>query len=560
MKKIAEDIKEFLNCKAYVLALSIVAICGYGFTVTHYSIGIDDTAIPLYFKDGMAPFVGRWWLFLVNKLFRIDDFAPWMIEFASILIFMISVTLWCVLFRRICRRYVDIPLWSYLFVAGIFISCPIISEIYVFYLHNGICSAYGFVALSLLCLTDSLNREIDKKAQLIKLLESSIFLTIALGCYESFVIVYAIGAVMSFFLMRRLYGKKGDGATYEVHTLSWIIKCGLTGILSLLFRFIILFLVKIVFGLNKFSEYNVAYRSLVSGISDNTSEMVMVLKRYWLKFFVNGVVYLPITVLVVTLFAISLYSLYYGFRKKDILMPLCSIAIVVLPITLCIIEGVTTRYRTSQYIPLVGAFAVMLLMVELNLYKKAKYLKVACYALLSILLFNQCGNLNQWFYLDYLKYEYTKETMNQIAYDLEKNYDTSKPIIFRGAHRVPYEISKPAYCSFDSKQYQIIRNITDLVDPHLAEKYNADNGKGYVFAETPVASTLQWGVTAFDGTAGQLIEFWKMHGHSFICETDLSKIENAEHIRKEVQMPGYPKEGYIMEREDYIIVNIESQK
>ncbi len=315
MKKIVEEMKDFLNCKAYVLALSIVAVCGYGFTITHYSIGIDDTAIPLYFKDGMAPFVGRWWLFLVNRLFQIDDFAPWMVEFISILIFILSVTLWCVLFRRICRRYVDIPLWSYLFVAGIFISCPIISEIYVFYLHNGICSAYGFIALSLLCLIDSLNKEIDKKGQIIKLLESSVFLTIALGCYESFIIVYGMGAIMVFFLMRRLYGKKGDGATYEVNTLLWIIKCGITGILSLLFRFIVLFVIKIVFGLNKFAEYNVEYRSIVSGISDNTSEMMMVLKRYWLKFFVNGVVYLPITVLVVALFAIGLYSLYYGLRK-----------------------------------------------------------------------------------------------------------------------------------------------------------------------------------------------------------------------------------------------------
>lgn len=146
--------------------------------------------------------------------------------------------------------------------------------------------------------------------------------------------------------------------------------------------------------------------------------------------------------------------------------------------------------------------------------------------------------------------------MAKIAGDLEQGYDVSKPIVFRGAYTVPYDICKDAYVSFSSGQYRWICRLTDWCDPHLKEKYFGETGKGYVFAETPIVSTLQWGVTAFDGTSGQLIEFWKMHGHEdFICEKDLGVIEEAEQRRAQEHMPGYPDKGYIREYEDYIIVN-----
>lgn len=70
---------------------------------------------------------------------------------------------------------------------------------------------------------------------------------------------------------------------------------------------------------------------------------------------------------------------------------------------------------------------------------------------------------------------------------------------------------------------------------------------------------MQWGLTAFDGTAAQIFNFWEMHGHSFICETDLDKIAQAEELREELQMPAYPQNGYILDCGDYILINLESR-
>ena len=39
-------------------------------------------------------------------------------------------------------------------------------------------------------------------------------------------------------------------------------------------------------------------------------------------------------------------------------------------------------------------------------------------------------------------------------------------------------------------------------------------------------------------------------------ETDLEKYEEAQQKMTELQMPSWPEEGYIVELEEYIIVNL----
>ncbi len=556
MKRVLNDIKAFFQCKAYMIGLALIAVCGYGYTITHYAIGMDDTVIPLYFEEGLAPYVGRWSLFVINKIFHIADFAPWMVELVSVIIMMLSVTLWCVLWKRICESCIKLPIWCYVFVAGIFLSCPLISEVFVFYLHNGICLGYGVVALALMCLVNGLASESCRRYRWGQFVLSAVLLAVAMGFYESFMIVYIMGAVMCFFLVRLLYGKKEEDSICTGKILSWMGNGILVVTISMVIRTVVLFVVKMIFHLEELSRYDVLYRSLFGDLFTDSGELVMLLKRFLMKYYVHAVVYLPITVLVIALLFIGGYSLYSGIRKRDIMLPVCTVMIVVLPVFMSLVEGLATRYRSAQYVPVVGAFAVLLVIVEMHLHRTPKWIKMLGVLGISVLLFHQCTDMNKWFYVDYLKYENAKEVMSQIAYDLEREYDTSKPIVFRGAYTVPYEISEAAYISFSSEEYRLISRLTDWFDPHLKEKFHAENGKGYIFVETPVISTLQWGVTAFDGTSQQLIEFWKMHGYdSFSCETDLALIEEAERIRMEENMPGYPKTGYIRECEEYIIVN-----
>ncbi len=555
MRKFLSDVKVFCQCKCYVIGLTIIALAAYGFAISHYAIGMDDTVIPLYFEEGLAPYVGRWSLFLINKFFHISDFVPWMTELASVIILMLSTTLWCVLWKRICQNKVVLPIWSYLFVAAVFISCPLISEVFVFYLHNGVCLGYGVTALAVFALLSGLSLKVTKVNAIGKLLLSAVLLTVALGFYESFIVVYIMGALLCFFLIRCLYGKKEKESPWRVKLSHWIGSGLLTVSVSVVLRFIVLKSIVYLCKLDRFNNYNVLYRKLFGDIFTAEGELTMVLKRFWVKYYVNAVAYLPITVLVVAIGVIGVYSLYRGIRKKDFILPVCTVVLVLLPIFMSLVEGLTTRYRTAQYVPLVCAFAVLLILIELYAHQNPKWILVCSYLFVGILIFNQCTDMNKWFYIDYLKYQDAREVMDQVAYDLEKDYDATKPIVFRGAYVVPYEICSDAYVSFSSAEYGWICRMTDPIDTHLKEKYFAPIG--FCFAESPVVSVLQWGITAFDGTSQQLIEFWRMHGHdSFRCVKDLQVIEEAEAIRENTNMPGYPKKGYIMELEDYIIVNL----
>ena len=51
---------------------------------------------------------------------------------------------------------------------------------------------------------------------------------------------------------------------------------------------------------------------------------------------------------------------------------------------------------------------------------------------LAVILWNQCMDMTRWFYIDKKKYDAAVKTVDQIAMDLERDFDTSKPVIFTG--------------------------------------------------------------------------------------------------------------------------------
>lgn len=549
MKNLWKDMSHFLTNKIYVMLVSIVALTSYGFAITHQTIGIDDTAIQMYFGEkGLAPAMGRWFIYLLNKFVFLDQFLPWMTELLSVVILVLSVTLWCVLWYRVVGERVHIL--GYAIFSALFISCPLISEVFVYYLHNGICIAYGLTALSLLFVLEAM-KESKFRVRILYIIASITLLTAALGCYESFIIVYIIGMLFLFFLLRQR--KNCNGEEYVVKVFPWMGVTASTVVASVMLRTIVLRVLGLIFGYSIPENFTVGYRNILENVGQTKAELFMAIKKFWVMYYLNGVCYLPITVFVVGIIALLLFGIYKSIKQKDALILLSILAVPFVPVCMVLIEGMPTHYRASQYVPMIGAFAALLFFYEWNYHKMPKVISAVGMIGLFALIWNQSVDMNRWFYIDYLKYEDAKTVMENIAYDLESKYDLSKPVVFRGPYEVPYEIAEDAYLPFNSKEYAFMKRMADVVDVHLLEKFNAENGRGYVFAETPVNSTLRWGVTAFDGTAGQLQAFWEMHGYEIKVENDLEKIEEAEKLRE--GMPGYPRDGYIKETEDYILVN-----
>lgn len=105
------------------------------------------------------------------------------------------------------------------------------------------------------------------------------------------------------------------------------------------------------------------------------------------------------------------------------------------------------------------------------------------------------------------------KTVDQIAMDLERDFDTSKPVIFTGNYDIPYSIVQDAYVSYSSPVYYKMKRLADLVDPDLLDKYNRGS-RGVWVAQTPALSVIDWGRYAFDSDA-ELVKFLKCTGISW---------------------------------------------
>lgn len=558
--KIKDDLGWFFSQKIYVVALAITAICSYGFEITHVSIGIDDTAVELYLEDGLEVVMGRWTVFLMNKLFHLSSYAPYMLELVGVLLFALGITLFCVLLRRLLGDKIDI--WGYTLFACIFISNPIISEIYVYYYHDGSDLAYVFTGIALLCFlkaVDFENAGKREKTQSIRqkifqgkfpwFLLSMLFAWAAVGCYESFLILYILGILTILFLCG-MTGRRRLSVAFVLKNL-YIGAVLCAGCIVL--RSIMISLVTAVFGLQD-AQGILPTRSLSEMLvlfsgSDGLRELVMLAKRFWLVYHVNAIVYLPITGFEFATIFVGGLSVYLAVRKKNLWYPVLFMGMMIATFLLTVAEARITGYRSCQFLPFFTAFGCLLFYLKMS---GGKWRRYAALVLALILIYNQAEFMNRSFYVDYQKYESTREILNQIAFEIEAEYGTDTPILFVGHYSTPKELCKDFYVSRDSWKYQLISAITDPVDEHLKEKYHTWDG--YSFGGEALNPLIQWGFIAFDGTNRELIKFMEMHGHSFKYVKDPETIKKGKEIGD--TMPGWPAEGSVTRQDGYILIHI----
>lgn len=560
MKKWLKFLEEFYRDKRYVFILAITAACAYGYMVTHSTVGIDDTPYDYYFEEGLAAIVGRWFMFLLNKVVHVADFAPFLTDFAGVLILMAAVTVWAVLFKSVFEdggQADRMPWYGYLFFAAIFLSCPLISEVYTYYLHNGIAIGYLSCGISLYCFREGVvylegqsgKRILPGKQALKAFIGAAAGMWIAMGCYESFMIVWLQGVCL-LLLTERF-------ARVRRRVFAALCMAACVAVAGMVLRSLMIHLVTAVFGLGYLKEEAVqrSVGEMVAWLLEPgaMSELVMVLKRMFVMYGVFAYAYYPILIFLSAAGVIGLFSLWRAIRNKDIWSVLLMLAGLAVPLLLVIIECKATYYRSAQFLPVICGYGALLAVYAVGGIKRTKVaccVRCALVVVLGCILWNQCEDMNQWFYIDYLKYESAKELTADIAYELEKNYDTSKPIVFTGNYEIPESIIADAYVPIGSDIFFKMKRITDMVDEHLLEKFYRPNGVWV--AQTPTLSVIDWGRYAF-GSDRELVRFFEMHGYDIQPLSDISLYADAEEYS--LNLPGFPEEGAIVDMGDYIIVH-----
>lgn len=572
MRKWWEEYQSFWKNKLYVLALSLTAVLGYGFFVTHQTIGIDDTPYEAYFQDGLSAIVGRWVTYLLNKIVHMADFSPFVTDLAGILILMLAVTVWCVLWKRIFGE--KIPLFGYVLFSCLFLSNPLLSEVYPYYLHNGISIGYLCSGIALCAFWEGLQgcQRGQWKQRIAAWAVSAAALWIALGCYESFMIVYLVGVciLLTSVQMVKLQPKVG---IFRALCIAAVI----AGV-AVVLRSVMVSGVTAVFGLESLKA-TAQQRSITELLgwmkAENAwAEFAMALKRVYVMYGVFAYAYYPIAIYMLAAVIAAAMAVWQTIRRKDLWIGILTLGSFLASYLLVVVEGKVTLYRSAQFLPLFCAWGLLLAVYgvqELCRWAEHKGFfgrkqgaakrwmpRILC-AALTVIVWNQCMDLNKWFYVDYLKYEDAKNTVDKIAYELEKGFDTSKPIIFTGMYRMPDSILADTYVPYGSETFFKINRLTQMVDEHLLEKFYRD--EGVWVAQMPSLSLIGWGISAFD-TNEELIRFFAMHGHDLVPYTDTtwadsqeqSQYRQAEVLSKD--WPSFPKEGSIQDMGDYIIVHL----
>ena len=560
--------------RLYMGILLLTAVCAYGYKVTNVTIGIDDTPSLYYFEEGLIAIVGRWVLFLLNKVITLAEFVPFVTDFAAVILLIAAAIVWSALFYSVFGE--KIPVTGYAFFAAVFVSCPLISEVFTYFLHNGIAIGYLSCAVSLCFMREWQNsmRKPRKGSGLwekpdcrtvTKLVAAAVFLCIAMGCYESFMILWLAGLLLLLLSERICLGTERTARTGERGVFGTLTGGALAALAAVLLRSLMIVVLTKAFHL-EYLQGEAVQRSVTEMLGwmvqpGAFGELIMILKRTFVLYGVFAYAYLPIRIFVLSAVVITVVTLVRVIRGRDlwalILLPAAYLA----AFSLLFIEGKATLYRSAQFLPIFCGYGALLfayIIYELTGSPGRGVHRRLCLgtrgiavAVLAVITWNQCMDMTKWFYIDRQKYDAAVKTVDQIALDLERDFDTSKPVIFTGNYEIPYSIVKDAYVSYGDSRYYKMKRLTDLIDPDLLDKYNRGS-KGVWVSQTPALSVIDWGRYAFDSDA-ELVRFFEMHGHRLVACGDVERYAEAE--EESLNLPEYPQDGYIVDKGDYIIVH-----
>lgn len=549
----------------YLVIVILTAVFSYGYNVTHFAIGVDDTAQKLFFEEGLSVCTNRWTLFFLNRVlhFNIIGWPEWLVEGISVLILVTSFTLWCFLLSRVLESVgIMLPGWFYGFAAALAVSCPVISEIWVYYLHNGVALAYGLTAFSLLLFLQALENEGSHAVG--KVLGSGFCLAVALGCYETMMDCFLTGALAVFIILHAFSDNKKN-QTYDIRLFPWAVKGTIVLAVSLSVRALMHEILMSAYQLDDMAKYGVNdYNAVFGDLFVTSGAMGILVKKIYLRYLVNAVAYLPVTFLVLSWIIILSLAVCFAVKKKDPWIMICVPVMAAVPVLSSIVAGRAMTYHSAQFIPVVILLGFLFLGAAFSLGKvpKKKCLAAAVIALAGIIL--QIQDMNRWFIQDYHKFLEAKQIMTDVAEELIENFDVSKPVVVVGAVLPDDALLREASISMDSWKYHVITRLTAF-DPTIKEKFHADyGGWGYYITESPLLSVLTWARNPFENcdlaASQQYINFWDMIGyHDFVYVPETGMIEEAEEIRKSAKMPAYPQEGYILDNGDMLIINLSEE-
>jgi len=502
MKKILLDYKKelglLLSNNYLLLIITITVALSYGFVLTNPSINPDDTSFFRYFSGGELIAQGRFMPAILNKLLGGVGFTPFWLAAVCILLMVAAGLLYCCLFKRVTDNKIN--KMCYLLFMPIFISYPLINEIFIFntaLLSIGI--GYLLTVISIISLYEYINNE---KKLFILLALPTFLMSLVVSTYESFAAVFILGLVMIIFL-QRLYNSKN-----MVFDKKYFIKYISVFVAVLAVAIIIEYIAtNIYMETHQITKSIFAQTSILwlkNGIINNIQPL---LNSFYYSFIKIPYNYLSVTILQIVTVVFIIYMTIISILRRNYWILVLAVLLFLSVFSLVFVQGVAGPYRTYQAVALFIAFASIIIYDQ-----TPKKIKPIIFMSILYLLVMQTYDLNKWFYNENLQYQEEKVVMLDVAKTIKSKFDITKPVVFIGDHSYSPNIKRA-------------------------------QSNGYPF--------INWGMTAFYEPGTELFIYLEMHGQYFVRPNAVQYVRAWDNISN---MDKWPKENSIMEYQDTIVV------
>lgn len=539
MEKYKKSVIKLMKNPWFIVPVIIVAIASFGYLLTHDTVNIDTLASNRYYDGTELIAQGRLVNPLLDKIFNVMEYKPFFVNFLAVLFLILATLLYSSLFDVVSKS--KIKLGAYTIFACLFISYPLSMEVFLYEpMGLSIALGFNFTALSLIAFYEFLQNKQKRYA-----IFSVIFLWCAISIYESFAAVYIV-AFISIILIETLYNQEKKTFKEYIKEVLWYI---VPLIIAIVLNTIVVNLIQWIWHIEKSTKASKTITYLTMGLKDGIKNLI---QTVIISYGINAFGYFPITSLVISIIVSIIMGIVYSVKRKNAYIILIILAMNLSLLSLSIIQGQAAIYRTCQQFPLFVAVVFMIFAQAVLQMDSKKVLKNVCIFMICMLIFYQAKDLYGWQYKNDLRYQREKEDMITIANQVLSNYGNKKPVVFTGNYGGSGDIiDKYTHVQEGTLHYKVL----NYFNKHFYENQIKDVSK-YRYTLSNVRSYVYWATTAFKNDDEQanmeLIKFFNLLGYDIKAGTKKMYQEALTLVKGK---PHWPKEGSIIETEEYIIVN-----
>ena len=493
----------FIKDRIYIICLFISFLIVYGFELSHFTYDCDDH-VYLYGINSLALLVQeRAISFILKTIFDTDIFVAFYRDILGLLMMSLGSIFWTLYFYRIYNKN-NLGLSKIVFLM-LFISHPILTYYTIFSLYTtGIIYMLSGIALLIY-------ESFIKSRNIYNFLLIVILVFIAGFIYEIGFLFFVSGIVYGLLLYSINDENTHNFKTYRFYILSFIAICFLAIILQTIFANALILL-------NEATKSHYTERIVQWNIKDIKSNF-SIIKNLIIPF---NVLYkyklLPYSIIILIL------TVCLSIIKKRYYILILGIISIYTSIAMVLITGDINLYLRPM-IPSMIFIAFSVFLINL-LCRNKNILKVLIFILSLYIFLIQARDTNYNYQNHYIRYELDKFIALDIIKEIQKvaeSYD--KPIYLAG------ELNGYKHLKTDKKDYKNIdfSNDFEAIGITLHDSYSMP------------------GFFEFLGFPINLLKYNVKFNNEIL-------LKQAEY--NALSMPSYPKDGFVKDFDDYIIVKL----